>query len=85
MNCSFLISPSLISECINKLLFAIPILMREKDLYLLYEIIRDRYTHRHFMFLVKDRNGNSLKQCLSELYFFFIKNLDYCLNRYHNV
>lgn len=59
--------------------------MREKDLYLLYEIIRDRYTHRHFMFLVKDRNGNSLKQCLSELYFFFIKNLDYCLNRYHNV
>lgn len=66
MNCSFLISPSLISECINELLFAIAILMCEKYLNLLYEIIRDRDTHRHF----KDRNGNSLKQCLSELYFF---------------
>lgn len=45
--------------------------MGEKYLNLFYEIIRDRDTHRHFMFLVKDRNGNSLKQCLSELYFFF--------------
>lgn len=61
MNCFFVIFFSLIFECINKLLFVIFILMCEKDFYFLYEIICDCYIYCYFMFLVKDRNGNSLK------------------------